>query len=112
MCFLPYVAVRSLFLHVNPMRDERETIEALSRDIAELKTMVRMLLNEKQSPGSSDMIGVPEAASICGLTVQTLYKYLSQGKLNIIITKVGKTVKMKREEIIAWNVARMRPELR
>jgi predicted DNA-binding transcriptional regulator AlpA len=84
------------------MRDERPTIESLSRDIQELKSMIALLLNEKHQPESSDMIGLDEVAKICGFTTKTVYSYLSTGRLNVPITKVGKKVTFKKSDILTW----------
>jgi excisionase family DNA binding protein len=61
---------------------------------------------------SIDEIGITEAAEICGLSVQTMYKYLNQGKLNIVVKKRGKEVRMNRADIMKWNASRYISQLR
>lgn len=87
-------------------------IAQLKNELADIKAILFQLLASKNNPDTAEMIGVDEAARICGFTVGTMYAYLSQGKMDVIVTKVGKRVTMKKEDVISWNASRMRHILR
>lgn len=55
-----------------------------------------------------ELIDMRAASEITGLSTATLYSYISNGKMNIPVTKIGKKVTFKRKDLTAWIADRSR----
>ena len=80
--------------------------EELRQRLDRMEGMLATLIREKANPETKDVITIEEAAPICGLSVKTLYNYMSNGKLNIRVTKTGRTLTMNRADLIEWKACR------
>jgi hypothetical protein len=86
--------------------------EELMKELSDIKSILYAMVREKLSTGAPEMIGIEEAARVSKLSVGTLYQYASKGKLNIPITKIGRKLFFKKEDIIRWNVDRTMTTIR
>lgn len=49
-----------------------------------------------------ELIDVKTASALTGLSVPTIYTYISNGKLSIPVIKIGKKVTFKRKDVLTW----------
>lgn len=85
---------------------------SIEQRLDNIERMLKIILKSNQQgemPG--EIIGVTEAAEICGLSVRTLRNYVSNGTLNIPVSKRGKFLEMRKSELLLWNAQRVRQTL-
>jgi len=87
------VVTESLEARLQRMEQSQKNIEAMLQKLLKLEV-------------NGDEVDVHEAARICGLSPQTIYNYLANGKLRVSKRRVGRDVFLKRADIIKWNTER------
>jgi excisionase family DNA binding protein len=63
-----------------------------------------MAIERKRAEAESILIDAKEAAALCGVSVSTWYNLLASGKVPKPV-RLGRSVKWRREELLAWVAA-------